>query len=271
MSGARGVLAVARLELEGLLVRPLSLALGLIFVILIVVSAFVGSLATPSAAQGAELPLGDILAALTLAIMALAIALFGPIVPIANTVDAVSGERARRTIDLLASRPATRRGLMLGKILGRGAHIAVVALVGVLLGAAVASGRVPLAPGEMLVFAGLVVLLCTAWVAITALASTMLKGSGGFGIALGIYFGFFVYGFVLDRLGLGGLAALTNPNTLFLGAVADILPVSQASRTALAVGTSGLPHGMALPALLLFIAAAAAVAVEAFHRQDEGA
>lgn len=267
VGGPRGVLAVARLELEQLLVRPLSITLSAIFIVLVAVAGYAGSfIATSSQVGGA---LEQIVSTVVLAIMAFAVALLGPIVPIANSIDTVSGERVSRTIDLLVSRPVTRRGVMLGKILGRGAHVAVVAVAGVLLGGAVAWGRVPLSLAELALFAGLVALLCVAWVALTALASTMLKGSGGFGIALGIFFGFFVYGIVLGRFGLGGLAALTNPNTLFLGAVQEILPVSENGRQILSNLTTGLPQGLGLVMLPVFTLAVIAVATEVFHRQDE--
>ncbi|MCA1812480.1 MAG: ABC transporter permease [Halobacteriales archaeon] len=263
----RGIAAVTRLELQQVLVRPLSVALGLFFVVLVGTAGYVGSLAKDAA--GGALP-GDFAASAVVAFMAFAIALIGPIIPILSTIHSVSEERTTRTIDLLASRPITRRDLLLGKILGRGAHVVAAAVIGILVGAALAAGQVPLALGDLLVFTLLVAMLCMCWVGLTMLASTLLKGSTGvLGIAIGIYFLFIIYGLVLGMVGLGGLAAITNPNTLFLGAVWQLITLPSVTQQGLDVATRGLPKGMAFAALAAFLVAASAAAVEVFHRQDE--
>jgi ABC-2 type transport system permease protein len=258
--------AVARLELEQILFRPLSVGLALFFVILVGTAGYVGTLARDASAAVAP----DFASTIVIAFMAFAIALLGPIVPILNTIHTVSEERSTRTMDLLLSRPVTRRELALGKILGRGAHAVAMAVVGILVGAVLASASVPLPATGFVVFALLVAMLTMAWVGLAALASTLLRGSTGvLGVALGLYFFFIIYGLVLGILGFGWFAALTNPNTLFLGAVVQVLTLPAATQQGLAVATTGLPANVAVGLLGLFIVVAVALATEACARQDE--
>lgn len=205
-----------------------------------------------------------------LAAMVLIVLLFGPIVAVFSTSDAIVGERAARTLDALLARPVTRRGLALGKFLGRGLHLALLAFVGVLLGAAAFATRVPLDAGSVLVFAALVALLFLVYAALALALSSVAKApttATALGAAVWMLF-YVLWGFVQEGLravGAADLAPWLNPNTLFLGAVGAVFP--QPGNLAGLGG--GVAPDAALLGLLVYLAAALALAVEAFARQDE--
>lgn len=275
---ARGVLAVARMELEQSVLRPLSLALTGFFLLIVVGAAYGGSQVVESVA-GQLLP-PQLLTGVLLALMAIAIAFFSPIVPIVSSVLTVVEERSQRTFDFVLSRPVTRRGVAAGKILGRSLHVVALALVGISVGLLLAAPKVPLSAGSVAVFVLLVALLCVAWVSIAVLLSCVVRTPTiALVAAFGAYFTFLLLwgfvGFGLGRAGLGGLAPLTNPNTLFLGAVQALIPMPGGGgqgfgQQALQALTAGLNVDYALPVLLLFTASVTFAAVEVFRRQDEG-
>lgn len=269
MNAFRGAAAMARMEFRQALWSLRSLALGAVFLLFVAAGTYLG-LGAVLGAPGAGLPPEQAAGVALLAVVAMT-AFFAPVIAIFSTVDAVVGERATHTLDLLLTRPTTRRGLALGKLLGRAAHLALVALVAVAAGLLLIAASAGLALADALSLAVLVALLCAVWASVALLLSSLARTPtsalvAGFVVWLTFYpfWGFVQAGF--DRVGLGGLPPLLNPNTLFLGAASEVLPSLAPVLTRL---TEGLPQGAGLVALLAYLGTAAGLAVEVFHRQDE--
>jgi ABC-2 type transport system permease protein len=265
---ARGVLAVARLEVEQSLLRPISIGLALFFLVLVVGASLAAKTAVGSLPQTTAVP--GLATSAVLFTIALGIAFFGPIVPIVSSALCIAEERSTHTIDLLLSRPVTRRGLVLGKVGGRIAHVLLVAVVGLAVGMALVASDVPLSAPEIVTFIGVVALHCAAWVGLATLLSSFVRTPN---LALvgsfGLYFTFLLLGPILGMLNLGGLAAIINPNTLFLGSLQALLPMPEFAAQGLRRATDGLDIGIALPALAGLALVAILAAIEVFERQDE--
>jgi ABC-type transport system involved in multi-copper enzyme maturation permease subunit len=263
----RGVMAVARLEFQQALWSVRSLALGALFLLFVAAGAFLGVGAVVGAPGAVPVSAAAGLVILAIVIMT---AFFAPFIAMFSTVDAIVGERSARTLDMLLSRPVTRRGLALGKLLGRAAHLALIAYVAMFVGLLIIASQASPPAQDAFVLAVLVALLCTVWVSLALLVSALARTPTSALVAgVAVWLMFYVFwGFVkggLDRIGMGGLAALLNPNTLFLGAVQANVP----SLVNLGQLTAGLNTDYALPALVVFLLGAAFAAVEVFGRQDE--
>jgi len=277
-SGTRGILAVARMEFQLAMVSRLSLLLGAFFIIIVAA----GTNIALSGIQRVPGVLNDRQTQTVLMVtITVTLAFLGPLVPILSSVLSIVEERSTRTIEMLLSRPVTRRGLVLGKILGRTAHVVVISWVGIAAGLLVVSDRVRPDLGQAAVLIGLAMLLAMVWVSLAMLLSSFVRRPiNALVSAFGLWFLMLVWGGLpfFDWIGMGGLKALTNPNTLFLGAARKALfpagtgdVANDVVQTALGAFTSGLNIDYALPGLVVFLVLAAAAATEAFHRQEEAA
>ena len=127
--------------------------------------------------------------------------------------DAVSKERVQGTVDLLLSRPVSRTGVLLGKVLGAFAAVALPVTVVNLLGIAAisaASGKAP-SGGFATAFVGLSLLLIAYYVLIQIVFSTLARSSGTavlFGILVWLLFNI-LYQVVI--LVLGGVLFGNDP------------------------------------------------------------
>jgi ABC-type transport system involved in multi-copper enzyme maturation permease subunit len=264
-----GTLAMARLEFEQALFSARSIIFVALFLLLMGAA---GAFGISTLFLNPSTTAGGIAAttAFLLVAMVLIVLLFGPAVAVFSSSDAIVAERQARTLDTLLARPLTRRGLALGKFLGRGLHLALLAMLGVLLGSAFFASRVTLDFGKVLAFAALAALLFLIYAALSFVLSSLSKSPAtATALGAGVWLTFYVlWGFVVEGLrgvGLAHLAPWLNPNTLFLGAVSDAFPEPG--------NLAGLAGNMtpeaALLGLLAYLVIAVALAVEVFHRQDE--
>lgn len=269
MSFLQGTVPTARLEFSQALWSVRSIILMAVFLLLMGAAGLFGVTAiflapTPDA-QGIAGSTAFLLAAMVLIVL-----LFGPAVAVFSTADSIVSERSARTLDALLARPVTRRGLALGKFLGRGAHLTLLASAGVLLGSLFFATRVPLELGKVAYFTFLVAVLFLVYAALAlALSSVARTPATAMALGLVVWLTFYIlWGFVVEGLkgvGLSGAAAWLNPNTLFLGAVAGAFP----EPSSFAGLGARLDPGAALAGLAVWLVFALALAVEVFHRQDE--
>lgn len=269
MNLLRGAIPTARLEFSQALWSVRSIVFVVLFLLLMGAAGAFGVTAlflSPQAAPGGIAGTTGLL----LAVMVFIVLLFGPAIAVFSTADSVVSERSARTLDALLCRPTTRRGVALGKFLGRGLHLGLLAAVGVLLGAMFFALRVPLELDKLLFFVLLVALLFMIYAALALVLSSLSK-TPATAMALGVvvWLTFYIlWGFVVEGLkqvGAQGIAPWLNPNTLFLGAVASAFP--EPGR--LAGLAEGMEPGSALLGLVVYLVVAVALAVEVFHRQDE--
>lgn len=269
-SPVHGFLPTARLEFEQALYSARSVVFVVLFLLLMgAAGAFgVNTLFLNPDAGG----LGGIAGStgFLIAAMVFVVLLFGPAIAVFSTSDAIVAERSARTLDALLSRPVTRRGLALGKFLGRGAHLVAVAGLGVLLGAAFFATRVSLELTSVLYFAALVGLLFLIYAALALVVSSLAKTpASATSFSVAIWFTFYIlWGFIVEGLrqvGAADLAPWLNPNTLFLGAIASVFP--QPGNLAGLAGN--MTPEASLMGLFVYLVIAVVLAVEVFHRQDE--
>lgn len=269
MNALHGTIPTARLEFEQALYSARSVVFVVLFLLLMGAAGAFGVTALflnpASGAQGLAQSTGFLIAAMVFVVL-----LFGPAIAVFSTSDAIVAERTARTLDALLSRPVTRRGLALGKFLGRGIHLVLVAAVGVLLGAAFFATRVGLELGAILSFAALVGLLFLVYAALALVVSSLAKTPAtatSYSVVIWLTF-YVLWGFIVEglkRVGMDHLAPWLNPNTLFLGAITGAFPEPG--------NLAGLSGGMSVESsilgLLVYLGIATVLAVEVFHRQDE--
>lgn len=268
MNALHGALPTARLEFEQALYSARSIVFAGIFALVMGGAGYAGLglfFGRGDAAGG----LGGSTAFL-IAAMVLLVLFIGPMAAVLTTTDNLVAERQARTLDALLSRPTTRRGLVLGKFLGRGAHLAAMAAVGIAIGALIFATRAPLAAEAVLVFIALLCLLLALYAAWGLLASALAKTVGSaFAFGLVIWLAPIIIGAMLpgwlEPIGLGALAPWLNPNTLFLAAVGVVF--SEPGNLAGLQGSMTWDQG--LLGLGLHLAFALGLAIEVFHRQDE--
>jgi ABC-2 type transport system permease protein len=207
-----------------------------------------------------------------------------PIATIAVAHDAIAREKANGSIDFILSRPATRRGVLLGKFLGSTAALLVPVYVTLLLGAlligALSSSAVT---GS---FLGAIFLAVTIYVASFALLllilSTLAKTTGTaimFGVLLWMVYNVLwniVIFLVTRAAGLGpaspGYASvvaytgLFNLNDLYSAVVTAAYPGISALANA-ATGSGTLPSWAPLAAAIIWLVGLFFAALEVFERK----
>jgi len=195
------------------------------------------------------------------------------------TFDAVAKERVQGTMDLLLSRPASRSGILLGKLLGAFGAIALpitlVNLVGIAAIAA-ASGKAPTG-GYALAFVGGSLLLIAFFVMLNLIFSAYAKTSG-----TAIMFGFLAWLLLIPMYGLltqligGALLGGNSAGYFRFQQVSGLLnPASVCSLLVSLAAPLGLTQGQGVALDPAIVGAAAvvwfvvllALALLAFHRK----
>jgi ABC-2 type transport system permease protein len=113
-----------------------------------------------------------------------------PLVAIAASYLSVAGERESNTIRFLLSQPASRRSVVLGKFLSRGALLTTALVVAVLVGVAFVLAFYPaLEPVALAKFTGLTLLLVGAYVSVSvALSTVSASRSRAIALTMAFYF-----------------------------------------------------------------------------------
>lgn len=207
-----------------------------------------------------------------------------PLVALLLSYDSIVGEVERGTMLLLLTYPLTRSQLLLGKVLGHSAIIAIATLVGY-GGAGLAVGLGEGGDAQSWAAFGLLlgssILLGAVFVALATLASLLVRERGtAAGIAVGVWL-LFVVVFDLGALGLlVGAQGHVDPQAfslLLLANPADVyrlLNLTGFDNVRVFSGMAGLAGGIALsPGLLLGVMAAwiaipLATALAIFRRRE---
>jgi ABC-type transport system involved in multi-copper enzyme maturation permease subunit len=207
-----------------------------------------------------------------------------PIATIAVAHDAIAREKANGSIDFILSRPATRRGMLLGKFLGSTAALLVPVYVTLLLGALLIGALSGSAVTGS--FLGAIFMAVTIYVASFALLllilSTLAKTTGTaimFGVLLWMVYNVLwnVVTFLVTRAaglspaspGYANFVAYTglfNLNDLYSAVVTAAYPGTSALANA-ATGSGVLPSWAPLAAAIVWLAVLFFAALEVFERK----
>ncbi|MFC7176630.1 ABC transporter permease subunit [Halosegnis marinus] len=204
------VRAVARKDFEDALRSRALLVVGAAFVVFFVgAAALFANQLGGGTVQGRQITSNSFLRGLS-GVTRLLVPLTGAVVAYA----AVVGERESGSLKLLLALPHSRLDVVVGKLLGRGAVVAVPVLLGLLAAVpAFSLAGVPLRPGDYLLFAFLTVLVGLVFVAVGLGASAAADSSRRAVVATFVPFAVFalVWGQVANRL------ATVAANQLSLG------------------------------------------------------
>lgn len=209
--------------------------------------------------------------------------LFGPIVAIALSYDALAKERFHGSLEMLLVRPATRTGLAVGKFLGTFASVAVPVVgvqIGSLAGIAVLTGQWPEAGFATAFVLGTLALLAT-YVLIMQIFSTFMKSPGTAILsAIAVWFVFNVLwslvvllvtaiagveGGTPESFSLTAAALLFNPSGVYQLTLTAYLPPQLIG--AFGASLSGLPPWSGPAAFVAWIATLLVVAVYVFQKR----
>jgi len=230
------ILAVAKKEYVENFRNAYVAILSVIFLILIVITAYYSRAITSGESGAASLPA-------TVTTMQTFTGFMIPILALVAAYATFAGEQESGSLALLFAQPLTRLDVLLGKFLGLSAVLATTLLVGFGFGGLwVGSQSATTNWGDYAVYLALQILWASAWVAVTILFSSALKRrSTAIGGAIATWFLFSVLWpilfFVLllatgnpERLFRGDLPdwaaafALLNPNEVFVLLQAHVLP-----------------------------------------------
>lgn len=205
------VRAVARKDFEDAIRSRSLLAVGGVFVVFFAAAAFLftDGIGAPAQAQGAQLTSNSFLRGLA-DVTRLLVPLTGAVVAYASVI----GERESGTLKLLLALPHSRLDVLVGKLLGRGAVLALPVSVGLLIAVPTfAAAGIQFMPGDYLLFTLLTVLVGWTFVAIGLGASAAADSSRRAVVATFVPFVAFallwgqivnrVIGVAGDRLSLG--------------------------------------------------------------------
>jgi ABC-type transport system involved in multi-copper enzyme maturation permease subunit len=131
--------------------------------------------------------------------------IFPPILAIALSYDSIVGERTRRSLHLVLSKPVDRSSIYIGKFLGSFLSIAIVYMIVVTIGYAAVigmSGKVPSLEdvGRAYAAIGIILFSAACWVLFVMLFSTSFKT-----VTSTIIFSVIFWFFILNFLSLSGL------------------------------------------------------------------
>jgi len=205
------VRAVARKDFEDAIRSRSLLAVGGVFVVFFAAAAFLftDGIGAPAQAQGAQLKSNSFLRGLA-DVTRLLVPLTGAVVAYASVI----GERESGTLKLLLALPHSRLDVLVGKLLGRGAVLALPVSVGLLIAVPTfAAAGIQFMAGDYLLFTLLTVLVGWTFVAIGLGASAAADSSRRAVVATFVPFVVFallwgqivnrVIGTVGDQLSLG--------------------------------------------------------------------